>query len=112
MALFIFWAWIVIEHSTILPTTVDVSIVNETSPEANWNSRTDGQANLFVLGGCASKNIEMSKMFKIIEMVKNMKIVDFVNIGINGNKGAIVSCHKVDIKATWRTWFIWSTWSK
>ena len=41
---------------------VDVSIGNETSPEANWNrqadrqagGRTDGQT--CVLGGCASKN--------------------------------------------------------
>ena len=27
---------------------VDVSIVNETSPEANWNRQTDRQANLYV----------------------------------------------------------------
>ena len=44
MALFIFWAWIVIEHSTILPNIGRCSIVNETSPEANWNRRTGGQA--------------------------------------------------------------------
>ena len=31
-----------VEHSTILPNSV--SIVHETSPEANWNRKTDGQA--------------------------------------------------------------------
>ena len=37
---------------------VDVSIVNETSLEANWNRQTDRQADrqTYVLGGCASKN--------------------------------------------------------
>ena len=41
---------------------VDVSIVNTTSPEANWNRQidrqTDGQTGrqTYVLGGCASKN--------------------------------------------------------
>ena len=37
---------------------VDVSIGNETSPEANWNRQADRQADgqTCVLGGCASKN--------------------------------------------------------
>ena len=39
----IFWAWIV-EHSTILPTMVNVTIVNKTSPEANWNRQEGRQA--------------------------------------------------------------------
>ena len=41
MALLIIWAWIVIENSMILPNYG--SIVNETSPEANWNGQTDRQ---------------------------------------------------------------------
>ena len=41
---------------------VDVTIVNETSPEANWNWQAGRQAGgqagrqTCVLGGCASKN--------------------------------------------------------
>ena len=39
------------------PTMVDVSIANETSPEANWNRRAGGQTDrlTYVQGGCASK---------------------------------------------------------
>ena len=42
---------------------VDVSIVNETSPEANWNWQAGRQAGrqTCVLRGCASKNKETLK---------------------------------------------------
>ena len=39
---------------------VDISIGNETSPEANWNRQTDREADgqTCVLGGCTSKKCE------------------------------------------------------
>ena len=36
----LFWAWIIKEHSTIVPNNGRCYIVNKTSPEANWSRRT------------------------------------------------------------------------
>ena len=58
---------------------LDISIVNETSPEATWNRqtgrqagrRTDGQT--CVLGGCASKNEDGLKNVNDLKNKVNLK---------------------------------------
>ena len=57
---------------------VDVTIVNETSPEANWNWQAGRQAGrqTCVLGGCASKNyknnIQTSQTWPSSNTIPNM----------------------------------------
>ena len=51
---------------------VDVNIVNETSPEANWNRRTDGQAGKPMCWEAAPPKIFLSRL-----LYKQVMIVSY-----------------------------------